>query len=481
VDNIIVDYLWDFDDVHVFKCPEAVHIYRENGIYNVNLTVESDNSINVSLTTEVILNEIPDEIALKSELDIDLIREYLESIDYKAVFLEKREQLRIIDSTGNIVGYMDDSYLFEIDGVQMPFSLNSGVIFYLPNNQEMTFDILDSDESYDLYLLIPHSDIEKVINVHGDSGGDTVELNRENKILMISTSDFEKNYSLRFEANSDLGKDVFLLTNIKIRSEDTHYYYINNWKELTSDPKAASLGIDEDGDGEIDVSIDLKNGMTGEEIEIIILSKGDSDSPFFTTMNLLLIFGFVGIAGLGGLIWTTEVGKLAMLSLILPLYTRIKKEKVLDNEIRGMIRGYVIANPGDNYNSIKRALGLNNGVLAHHLKVLEKAEIIKSRQAGMFKRFYPATMKIPQENGGEISEIQNILLHKIAESPGISQKEIATLLGLSKGVINYHVKVLLAKHLLKMEKRGRKTFCYINESAFHLIKVTPKEENEVKQ
>ena len=87
---------------------------------------------------------------------------------------------------GNTAGFVDGSYLFEIDGVQLGYSLDSGEIYYLPNDQELTFDILDSDVPYELYLLIPHSDIIKIINVIGESGGDTVELNEENNILIIS-------------------------------------------------------------------------------------------------------------------------------------------------------------------------------------------------------------------------------------------------------------------------------------------------------
>jgi WD40 repeat protein/predicted transcriptional regulator len=469
VDNIITDYSWDFGEGNVGEGVEAIHIFHENGIYIISLTVESENGHNASITTDVTLNDIPDKNDLESELDDDAVHKYLESINYKAVFLDKREHLSIVDSQGNMAGFLDGSYLFEIEDLHMAYSSDSAEIYYLPNDQEFTFNILDSDEPYELHLLIPQTDIEKVINVYGDSGGDTIKLNDENDIIIITTYDLEKNYSLRFETDGDLGKEVFLLSDIMIGNEETHYYYINNWEGFSTDPKAIALGIDRDSDGEIDISIELENGMTGEEIEIIILSKGESDSSFLNTLNLLLIVGFVGIAGLGGIIWATEVGKLALLSLILPLYTRIKKEKVLDNEIRGMIRGYIIANPGDNYNSIKRALSLNNGALAYHLKVLERAEIIKSRQDGMFKRFYPASMRIPAENGGEVSEIQKVLLNKIAESPGISQKEIAILLGLSKGVINYHVKVLLAKQLLKIEKRGRKTYCFLDEKGVSLI------------
>ncbi len=477
VDNDIINFHWDFNDESDSEGEYAVHCFGKNGKYDVSLTVESDNNINSFMSTEVILEGISEKTALKSKLDDDSVQEYLESINYKAVFLDKREHLSIVDSMGNIAGFMDGFYLLEIEGVQLAYSLKSGEIYYIPNDKEFTFNINEADEPYELSLLIPHPEIDKRINVYGDSGGDAIELNIENSILTVSTTDSEKNYSLGFEAKDDLGKDVFLLSDIKIRSKDTHYFFINNWEELSSDPKAITLGIDKDGDGEIDISIDLENGMTGEKIESIILSKGKSDSSFFTTMNIILIIGFVGITGLGGLIWTTEIGKLALLSLFLPLYTRIKKDEVLDNEIRGMIRGYIIANPGDNYNSIKRALGLNNGVLAHHLRVLERAELVKSRQDGMYKRFYPATMRIPAENGGEISEIQRILLHKIAESPGISQKEIANLLKLSKGVINYHVKVLMAKKLLKIEKRGRKTFCFTDEKAISSLKNNSEKKN----
>jgi hypothetical protein len=44
-------------------------------------------------------------------------------------------------------------------------------------------------------------------------------------------------------------------------------------------------------------------------------------------------------------------------------------------------------------------------------------------------------------------------------------------------VINYHVKVLLAKQLLKMEKRGRKTCCFVDERALSLIKNNSEKKN----
>jgi predicted transcriptional regulator len=326
----------------------------------------------------------------------------------------------------------------------------------------MSYEI-DSQEDYEFDIVIPNLGDSREIEVFGDTGGLAIDLDVERSSFIISTEKSYNIYSLKLTSEGDFGREVFEVTDINLTGSEVHHYSVNNWEGFIQDPKAVTLGVDNNGDETIDLIIDLENGMTGEEIQVIIMNKGKSDSSFITITSIMLIVGFVSIASIGGLIASTEVGKLALISLILPLYTRIKKEKVLDNEIRGMIRGYIIANPGDNYNSIKRALDLNNGTLAYHLRVLERTKIIRSKQDGMYKRFYPAGMKVPAENGGEISEIQRILLKKIAESPGISQKEIAKMLGLSKGVINYHVKILYGKHLLKMERRGRKTLCYADK------------------
>ncbi|UCG70886.1 MAG: winged helix-turn-helix transcriptional regulator [Thermoplasmata archaeon] len=479
IDSKIVKYFWDFGDSNLGESANVVHTYSENGIYRVNLTVESDNGIKNSEMTDVSLFEIPDKEVLEFQLRNELTLEYLYSTDQRAVFLDNRSHLRLIDSQGKTSGYIDDSYKFEIEGVYLAYSLKSGEVYYLPNDLKITYNIADTEEAYDLYIIIPNKILTKIISFSSEGGVDTLELDEEGNTLIIYTEKMEKEYSLRLEVEGVLWKGAFTLTNVNISSIDKHHYFINNWEDLTTDAKAVTMGIDKGSDGKIDLSIDLRNGMTGEEIEFIIMKKGQSDSSLLTTSLILLIVGFVSIAGIGCLIGSTEVGKLALLSIILPLYTRIKKEEVLDNEIRGMIRGYIIANPGDNYNSIKRALGLNNGTLAHHLKVLEKAEIIQSKQDGMFKRFYPAGMRIPHDNGSEISEMQRILLVKIADSPGISQKEIAKLLGMSKGVINYHVKVLHGKQLLQMKKRGRKTHCYVNSKVVKRINNT--HENKINE
>ncbi|NIP33510.1 MAG: hypothetical protein GWN18_01105, partial [Thermoplasmata archaeon] len=69
----------------------------------------------------------------------------------------------------------------------------------------------------------------------------------------------------------------------------------------------------------------------------------------------------------------TEVGRVALLSLLLvPLYTKIKREKVMDHFVRGRIYEFVCQNPGVNYSAIKEQFKLTNGTVTYHLSMLER-------------------------------------------------------------------------------------------------------------
>jgi predicted transcriptional regulator len=162
----------------------------------------------------------------------------------------------------------------------------------------------------------------------------------------------------------------------------------------------------------------------------------------------------------------TEVGKYKLLLLFLPLYTRIKKEEVLDQYTRGQIHGYIIANPGNHYNVIKKKLKLKNGTLAYHLNVLEREKLIKSTRDGLYKRFYPSKMsrsdieKI-EENGHKLSKKQKAILQTIKDKPGITQKEIVILSRWKQPTVNYNIGVLTNNNIIYSKKEGREIKYYI--------------------
>lgn len=150
----------------------------------------------------------------------------------------------------------------------------------------------------------------------------------------------------------------------------------------------------------------------------------------------------------------SEVGKSTLISvLFLPLYVKLKPNEVLDQYLRGQIHGYIIANPGEHYNAIKEQLGVTNGALAYHLRVLERSGYIRPTREGMYKRFWPVGMKIPKRR--RLSIVQAAVVKAVRDNPDASQKRIAELLGVSNQVINYHVKELEQANVLKVDRTHR--------------------------
>ncbi len=145
----------------------------------------------------------------------------------------------------------------------------------------------------------------------------------------------------------------------------------------------------------------------------------------------------------------------------LVMYSKIKKENLLRHAVRGSIYGYVRENPGQHYRAILNDLELTMGVLTYHLNRLEKGEYLKSRQDGMYRRFYVTGRKT--EVRFFLTDIQESILAAIRENQGISQTKIAEGIGVTRKVVNYHVKILDQAGLIYMEDRGRETACFAPE------------------
>ncbi len=169
-------------------------------------------------------------------------------------------------------------------------------------------------------------------------------------------------------------------------------------------------------------------------------------------------------ASIIGLLGGTEVGRYALwAALLLPLYTKLMKDRVLDHYLRGKIHGYIIANPGEHYNAIKDQLDVTNGALSYHLRVLEREGYIRSRMDGMYKRFYPSEMKLPRTTR-QISSFQEVILTIVKNNQGLSQKDIAKRIGVSSQVINYHIKLLEDSGLIKVDRSRRKSRVYATDA-----------------
>jgi DNA-binding MarR family transcriptional regulator len=175
-----------------------------------------------------------------------------------------------------------------------------------------------------------------------------------------------------------------------------------------------------------------------------ISPPGPSPSPTPTTPYLL----YAAIAAIVG-----------FTSLV--MYSKIKKENLLRHAVRSRIYEYVKENPGQHYRAILKDLDLTMGVLTYHLNRLEKAEYLKSRQDGMYRRFFVTGRRT--EVRFFLSDIQESILGAIRDNQGISQTRIAEGIGVTRKVVNYHVKILDQAGLIYVEDRGRETACFARE------------------
>jgi len=205
-------------------------------------------------------------------------------------------------------------------------------------------------------------------------------------------------------------------------------------------------------DNELSMKVDV------EGTEIAVPTGAAAAGVALTTGTLLF-----------GAILTNEGWKFkALLLFVVPLYTRLKKETTLDNFTRGRIFGYIEANPGEHYNAIKKALELPNGSLAYHIDTLVREGFVKYELDGNYKRFYPKHMKLIKKDKetlrpGYMSKIQEIILKKIKEEPGISQRAIARALNLSPSTINYHVRTLAMAGIIRLERGISRSKIYIEK------------------
>ncbi len=172
----------------------------------------------------------------------------------------------------------------------------------------------------------------------------------------------------------------------------------------------------------------------------------DEDIPSYLSITGLIALIIIG---------STEAGKYGLLKvLVVPLYSRLKKDELLEHFVRGQIYGYIMSHPGEHYNHIKAKLDVTNGTLSHHLRTLELQGYIKSHRDGTYKRFYPTGMKIPRKKGIQLSDLQMGIVDAIRQSPGISQKDIAQREGISQQSVSYNLAILERMGILDSTRDG---------------------------
>jgi DNA-binding MarR family transcriptional regulator len=261
------------------------------------------------------------------------------------------------------------------------------------------------------------------------------------------------NIEFEFE-KTDFNPD-YTITRLRIEILETGEYWII-YPELDGDFELTLNAPNNVGTYKIRISITRLGIMAEDTVVLNVQSsiKNQRKQYFMYDLSTAVIIASVGITvgGVSAFTIGTDLGRFKFFTLLVPLYTRLNREALLDNFTRGRIFEHIRTNPGLHYRAIKENLGLSNGSLAYHLRVLEKEEYIQSKSDGLCKRFYPMGMKI---TSGQSNNIQELILDKIYEKPFITQKELAAEMGIDISTVNYHVNIMAGAGIIKAEKYGR--------------------------
>jgi len=131
--------------------------------------------------------------------------------------------------------------------------------------------------------------------------------------------------------------------------------------------------------------------------------------------------------------------------------------QVISNN-RSRIYEYIKNHPGTHLRKLSKNLVIAMGDTQHHLGVLDKLGLIKSRRKGMYKVYY--TVSILRKRDEDILAVlqqetpRDIILH-LVENPGSTQGEISKYMRLTAPTINWHMSNLINAHLVTSYKDGR--------------------------
>lgn len=125
---------------------------------------------------------------------------------------------------------------------------------------------------------------------------------------------------------------------------------------------------------------------------------------------------------------------------------------------RGRIYDYIKNHPGTHLRRLSKNLAIAIGDTQHHLGVLDKLGLIKSRRKGMYKVYY--TVSILGKRDEDILAVlqqetpREIILY-LVENPGSAQGEISRYMSLTAPTINWHMSNLINVGLVTSHKEGR--------------------------
>jgi predicted transcriptional regulator len=146
---------------------------------------------------------------------------------------------------------------------------------------------------------------------------------------------------------------------------------------------------------------------------------------------------------------------------------------------RREIHGYIAKYPGAHFRDIQEKLGVPTGVLQHHLKVLEKLELVSFQMEGARKRYFVKSA-VPFADRALLAIVRlkknRDILMRILVKRRTRYRELLVHFNMKKSTLSFHVKKLVETGLVVEGRDEReKAYSIADPDALARILITYRE------
>lgn len=136
---------------------------------------------------------------------------------------------------------------------------------------------------------------------------------------------------------------------------------------------------------------------------------------------------------------------------------------VISQELLGLasrrrIYDALVGAPGLHFRQLERTLSMAKGTLEYHLRQMERAELLVTREDGRYKAYYP-NADLDRRDRDVLYWLRQAMPRRIAlevaHEPGLTFQELAQRLPISKSTLSFHVHKLVGAGVLGGQPAGR--------------------------
>lgn len=277
------------------------------------------------------------------------------------------------------------------------------------------------------------------------------------RLRLTATSDEDAEVAVRLAAPSALASDLNVQM-LKLQA-GTPYEMVF---VIEASPDLANGTI-------LDASIETLDGRASARFEVVIetppapieltsLRASDAADPHtvLAATGMAAFAAGVGASALA-LVWTRKRWALAFAGL----YARLRPQAVLEHPQRSRMADLIRAKPGLTIREAQKELDLANGAMAHHLRTLEKAGIVRIVHDGMLRRVYP----VGHERVAPVPPLGDRVLELLRHRGEATPSDVAAALGVSRQSVHYHLQKMVRDGKLRARVDGRETYLRVAEPA----------------